>query len=99
MTKVYYVEVQIKAPCRACPNGQFAFGHYTIVDGVLVMTDADGEPVVDGDGKRYTHKLRDSDNHQVIGAVLTRELRTALRGGTVNGFDGPINYGPQPRWR
>jgi len=99
MTKVFYVEVQVKAPCRACPNGQFAFGHYTITDNVLTMTDDAGEPAVDGDGKRYTHKLAEGENHTAIGARLTRELRTALRGGAVNGFDTPIDYGPQPRWR
>src|SRR5262249_1334446 len=47
MTRVYYVEVQIKAPCRACPNGQAARGYYTITDNVLTMTDDAGEPAVD----------------------------------------------------
>jgi hypothetical protein len=98
MSNVYTIQTQIKAPSKACPTGQVAIGHYVIDGNTLTMTDDRGEPAVDGDGKRYVHTLAPDDDPIAIACHLTRELRTALRGSTVNGFDGPIQY-PKTGWR
>jgi hypothetical protein len=86
------VQIQIKPPKGEFP-GQTAEGMFIVEDGVVILTDREGNPARDGDGKYYKQKLADGQNPKVIAGRLTRELRTALRGkNAVNGFDGPITY-------
>jgi hypothetical protein len=87
------VFIQIRKLDGADP-GQVAEGAFIVEDGVVILTDRDGNPARDGDGKFYKRKLADGQNPKVIAGRLTRELRTALRGknAPVNGFDGPIRY-------
>jgi hypothetical protein len=91
--KVQFVTIQIRPPKGEFP-GQVAEGAYIVKDGLVILTDRDGNPARDGDGKFYKRKLADGENPKVIAGRLTRELRTALRGknAPVNGFDGPIRY-------
>jgi hypothetical protein len=91
--KPQFVFIQIRRPDGSDP-GQTAEGAFIIEDGVVVLTDRDGNPARDGDGKFYKRKLADGENPKVIAGRLTRELRTALRGknAPVNDFDGPIRY-------
>jgi hypothetical protein len=93
MSKPQSVQIQIKPPDGSFP-GQTAEGCFIVEDGVVVLTDRDGNPARDDDGKFYKRKLADGENPKVIAGRLTRELRTALRGknAPVNGFDGPIRY-------
>jgi len=99
MTKIYAVQVQTHEP--GGPGlmrfGAVAEGRYIIEDDTVIMTDANGIPAVDPDGRRYTHKLQPGEFHKTIAARLTKQLRGAMRelGGRVNGFDGrPIDYPP-----
>jgi hypothetical protein len=92
--QVHQVYIQIKPVSRALPTGQVAYGFYTVVDGVLTMTDAKGIVLHDDAGKTYTAKLQPNDDANVIAGRLTRKLRDALRGkrDAPSGFSGPLNY-------
>ena len=90
--KQVYIDIR---PPRGNDPGQVSFGFYTLVDGVVTMTDQKGEPVHDDAGKVYTAKLAPNDDHQVIAGRLTRQLRDALRGKKdlpPAGFGAPLNY-------
>lgn len=93
--EVHHVYVHIKPCSRALPTGQVAYGFYTLVDGVVTMTDEKGNVAMDDDGKVYTAKLEGEDAN-VIAGRLTMKLRDALRSknrdGAPSGFSGPLNY-------
>ena len=96
MPEVHQVWIHIKPVSRALPTGQVAYGFYTLVDGVVTMTDAKGTPAQDDNGKVYTAKL-DGEDPQIIAGRLTRQLRDALLGkdgAPPSGFRGPLNYRP-----
>jgi hypothetical protein len=85
--------VQIRRPEHG-DQGVVAEGAYIVVDGVVTLTDRNGEPAIDGDGRRYTHKLVGDEKPRVIAGRLTKQLRDALRGSAfpTQGFGQPINY-------
>jgi hypothetical protein len=93
MMKPQSVFIQIRKPGGADP-GQVAEGAFIVEDGVVILTDRDGNPARDSSGKYYKQKLADGENPKVIAGRLTRELRLALRGkdAPVRGFDGPLQY-------
>ena len=93
--EVHQVYIHIKPVSPALPAGQVAYGFYTLVDGVVTMTDAKGNPVHDDAGKTYTQKLEPNDDAYVIAGRLTRQLRDALRGkkdAPPAGFGAPLVY-------
>jgi hypothetical protein len=93
--EVHKVWIHIKPVSRALPTGQVAYGFYTLVDGVVTMTDAKGKPATDEAGKVYTHKLETNDDANIIAGRLTRQLRDALLGkkdAPPSGFGAPLNY-------
>jgi hypothetical protein len=97
--QVHQVTISIKPCSRALPTGQIAFGFYTVVDGVVTMTNQKGEPATDDTGKTYTAKLETNDNAHEIAGRLTKKLRDVLIGkgkkdAPPSGFTGPLNYGP-----
>jgi hypothetical protein len=65
-----------------------------VIDGVLTMTDRDGQPAEDATGKRYTRKLAPNEDERVVASKMTKELREALRSKSepLAGFSGKINY-------
>lgn len=97
--EVKQVTISIKPCSRALPTGQIAFGFYTVVDGVVTMTDSKGNPAQDDAGKTYTQKLETNDNAHDVAGRLTKKLRDTLLGvgkkdAPPSGFGGPLNYGP-----
>ena len=96
--EVKQVYIEIKPISQANPTGQVSYGYYTLVDGVVTMTDAKGNAAQNDSGKTYTAKLAPNDDHQVIAGRLTRKLRDVLRGkkddASPSGFNAPLNYGP-----
>jgi hypothetical protein len=93
--EVHQVYIHIKPVSLALPTGQVAYGFYTLVDGVVTMTNQKGDPAHDDAGKVYTAKLAPNDDHQIIAGRLTRQLRDALRGkkdAPPAGFGSPLNY-------
>src|SRR5262249_49569514 len=97
--EVHHVTVIIHLPSRRMPEGQVAYGHYIVVDGLLTMVGPDGEPAIDETGKTYTHKLAPGDDAGEIAGRLTKELRSALqrKSNAPGGFGGPLNY-PSKGW-
>jgi hypothetical protein len=86
--------VQIKRPEAGSPQGIVAEGAYILEDGVVTLTDRNGEPAVDGDGRKYTHKLVGDEKARVIAGRLTKELRNSLRGSAfpTQDFGRAISY-------
>ena len=73
------------------PN-RVAEGFYKVEDGKVIMTYADGDVVVSELGQTFEHVLREEDNPKAIAAVLTRQVRAAMSGELVPGFNDPMEY-------
>ena len=91
---IYTVTAIVSMPSKREPLGRLTHGFYTVVDGVLTMTDRDGQPAEDATGKRYTHRLAPNEDEHAVASKMTKELRKALRSKSepVAGFSGKINY-------
>ena len=83
----------ILPPTASNPTGMVAEGAYILADGVVTLTDRNGKPVKDADGKVYKVPVGDN-NPDVLACILTRKFRNALRGkkGSVAGFNRPLGY-------
>ena len=94
MSDVRFITATIERPGRKFPLGQVCDGCYTLIDGVVTMTDRNGKPAEDGTGKKYIHKLAPGEDARVVASRLTKQLRLALRGknAPVAGFSGKIPY-------
>jgi hypothetical protein len=70
-----------------------------VVDGVVHLTDRQGNPVRDHNGKLYSRKLEAGDTAKAVAGRLTKDFRYMLRGKDirVNGFDRPSRH-PKERW-
>jgi hypothetical protein len=94
--EVKIVVVQISRPSPTNPNGVSGEGRYIVADGHVTLTDRDGKPVRDKDGKICSQKLNEGDNPRVIAGRMTKNFRAVLRGdkkpGSVSGFSQPIYY-------
>jgi hypothetical protein len=93
MSEVRQVIVTIKPPKGNFP-GQVAYGWYTLQDGVVTLTDREGNLAGEETGRKFTHKLAVGEDASATARKLTKELRQALRGNSapVAGFEGEINY-------
>jgi hypothetical protein len=98
MSEVRRVTAQIRPPKGDDP-GQVCVGYYTVKDGLLTMTGADGVKMLREDGTPYEHKLAEADNPAAIAQLLTKEIRRYLRGETKSqqSFGKPLNY-PKTGW-
>ena len=96
--EVRHVFVQTRAPRRDDP-GAAVEGAYIVKDDVVHLTDREGNPVRDDNGKLYSKPIANGDTAKVIASRLTKDFRSALRGkdGRVNGFDRPLQY-PKKWW-
>jgi hypothetical protein len=74
--------------------GAVAYGYFKLIDGVVIMTDADGNPAGGETGKKFSRELRPNEDPVGVACGMTRELRLAFRSGEqrVKGFDGPLIY-------
>ncbi len=84
MREVHHVNVQIG-------TNRIVEGFYTIEDGVLTMTFADGEPVK-LDGLTFQKAIQPGDKPHQVAGYLTKEIRRLTIGEVVEGFNNPINY-------
>jgi hypothetical protein len=93
MSEVRQVIVTIKPPKDGFP-GQVAYGWYTLQDGVVTLTDREGNPAGEETGRKFIYKLAPGEDARTIACKRTNELRLALRGNSapVAGFEGKINY-------
>jgi hypothetical protein len=91
-SKVQNVFIQIRAPAHG-DQGLTCEGCFVVNGDTVTLTDRNGEPAHDSDGRRYSQKLEPGENPKQIAGRLTRKLRDSLRGrDNVTGFDGPISY-------
>ena len=91
--EVHSLFVPLKPRTRNRP-AQLVLGYYTVVDDLLTMTDAEGNPATDETGKVYTAKLGPGDNARETAGQLTKTLRLALLGKDAppEGFSRPLAY-------
>jgi hypothetical protein len=98
MPEVLHVYATVRNPTkgRVDDPGQVTTGYYTLVDGVLMMTDSKGAPVHDlNSGEKILHKMQLDDDATVIAKRLTMKIYRMLRGETaptVTGFGRTLNY-------
>ena len=92
--EVQTVFVQVRRPRGPGDPGAAVEGAFIVKDGVVHLTDRDGNPVRDDNGKLYSKPIANGDSAKTIAGRLTKDFRYALRGkdGRVNGFDRPIRY-------
>ena len=91
MSEIKQALVQLRAPNGDDP-GKITVVFYIIEDSKLTMTDEHGKPVrspINGD--LYVHRLRPEDNALAITSVLTKRIRSALRGDDGD-FNRQINF-------
>jgi hypothetical protein len=87
MLKVYVATAQL-TPERVIE------GFYTLDGDELIMTYADGSPVMLNDGQ-VKRKLTIGEDARVVASRLTKEIRKAMLGDIVPGFSDPIAYANQ----
>jgi hypothetical protein len=96
MPKVHPVIVEIKPPKGDFP-GQIADGYFIFVDGVVTLTDIDGNPVQDQHGKLYTRTLAPGAKFadaESAARFLFRDFRLSVLGKTPSSerFSRPLEY-------
>jgi hypothetical protein len=67
--------IQLSRPRDDYP-GEVEFGHYTIDDSVLTLTDAAGTPLKGPTGEVYSRTLVPEDDPRSIARVLLRQHRS-----------------------
>jgi hypothetical protein len=65
----------------------------------VILVDQFGDPVTDVDDKTYRRKLAENQNPATIACILLQAHWDARPNKSRNGFAGPIQYPPSPRWR
>jgi hypothetical protein len=74
MSEVKKITLQVRAPKGQFP-GEIVQGYYCLVEGCLVMTDADGKPI---DNEK--HQLAPGQDAHLLACRLVRRRRTGPRG-------------------
>jgi hypothetical protein len=82
MPEIHYVTVQIG-------ENRVIEGFYTIEGSEITMTYQDGEPVL-VNNEKVQMKLSEGTTPRMLAGRMTREIRRALAGETVDGFTGPL---------
>jgi hypothetical protein len=90
MSDVQRVQVYLSHPTGPDDLGQVTFGFFKVEDGVLIMTDEQGNPMRKINGEIFSRKLGPDDNPCSIAGVLTKEIRRELYGDL--DFHRPIKY-------
>jgi hypothetical protein len=76
--------------------GRHIEGAYKVVAGEVIMVDAHGHEVIDGDGRKYRHKLSSAKlSAGEAASIMARKIKSGLRigGERVSGFEyGPLHY-------
>jgi hypothetical protein len=83
---------------RPDDRGAVTRGFYILDGNKITMTDSSGTPIRRGTGDLYTHVLKADENEATWAGILTKQIRTSIRGNKLRGFDGPLDYGPTG-WR
>jgi hypothetical protein len=90
--EVHEVYVTVRAPVDAGDPGQVTIGFYTLVDGLLTMTDSKGNPVRNAHtGAKYTHKMQPGDDARKHAGRLTLQIYRMLGRDVSGGFNRPLH--------
>lgn len=90
--EIFSVQPQVVAPGRGHQHGVVTEGRYIVTGDVVTLTDRDGRPVRDSDGRQYTAKLG-SDHHKQVAARLTKKMWLAVKDKSrVDGFEGSLKH-------
>jgi hypothetical protein len=92
MTTPKPITIQISPPSRALPGGAVSQAYFVEEGGKVTLTDRDGRPVHDPEGRDCSRALAKNDSAHQVAALLLRNFRTKVRGDRVSGFDGPLTY-------
>ena len=93
--KVEHVFAQVRAPKNG-DQGVTVEGCFTVDGNRVTMTDREGKPIIDDEGKRWSREIPENCSARQIAARMARELRIKFRGGErATGFGMPIPYEPQ----
>jgi hypothetical protein len=96
--KIFPVVIQLKEASDDHP-GHVVPSFYTLDGDTVTLVDEFGDPKTDADGKTYRRKLAENQNPGTIAGILLEAHWDARPNKSRNGFDGPIQYPPSPRWR
>jgi hypothetical protein len=103
--------IQIRRPLGGDDTGQVEIGHYVFVDGVVTLTDEDGNPLRRGQDQRLTTRtvkgardapvwsaavLADQADHQVAGRLLHTKFSSEKSG---TDFNRPLPQSDDRGWR
>ena len=92
--KVEHVSAQVRAP-RNGDQGVVVEGCFVVDGNRVTMTDREGKPTVDDEGKRWSREIPPSCTPQQIAARMAKELRIKFRSGErASGFWAPVSYEP-----
>jgi hypothetical protein len=93
MPEVHQVYATVRPPRDAADVGQVTVGYYTLVDGVLTMTDSKGAPVRNSHaGEKYTHKIDKASDAPGHAKRMTLQIYRMLGGDAGGGFNRSLNY-------
>lgn len=93
---VHRITVQLREPSGSDP-GQVTEGFYILRDGLLIMTEANGDSIRRDGGGEVSRAIGNATPDQVRGmaSIMTREVRRMLLGmsETEERFRQPLRYG------
>jgi hypothetical protein len=96
--EVHFVSPEIRRP-RGSDPGAVTVGAYVIEGDTVNLTDRNGRPVNDGNGKGYSRKIANGDTPKQVAAITTKQMWRSVRGkDRVSGFAGPLKYPPAPKY-
>src|SRR5215470_14845409 len=92
--KVEHVFAQVRAPKNG-DQGVTVEGCFIVDGNRVTMTDREGKPIVDDDGKRWSREIPANCTARQIAARMAKELRIKFRGSErASGFWVPVSYEP-----
>jgi hypothetical protein len=92
--KVEHVFAQVRAPANG-DQGVMVEGCFILDGNKVVMTDREGKPIIDDDGRKWSREIPEGQSARQVAARMAKELRTKFRGGErAAGWGLPIPYEP-----
>ena len=93
MPEVRCVVAVVSNPIGPDDPGRATYGYYILENGLLTMTDGNGDPVRNTSGDKETHRLQDGEDPDYIAKRRAVKIHRQLRKND-NGFGRPLRYPP-----
>jgi hypothetical protein len=95
---VRQITVITRNPSGSDDRGSCEDGWYTVDDGVLTMTDAEGAALRNPNtGEKITHRLAPGESDKAVAKRLRLKIYRDARPDEMAGFNRPIRY-PKSGW-